>query len=94
MMQQSRRYVLLPIACVLLVFCAVRAVRKPAASEGAQRIALSESRAQADEKETPAPLRTAMESTPELDIETADEWPRQLETAREAQRLKHQEAAH
>lgn len=95
MMQQTRRCVLLSVACVLLVFCAVRAVRRPAASDGAQRIEVCEGRAQAGEKETDARSRKTMESIDAIHVEAAgDLQRRQLETAREAQRMKQQEAAH
>ena len=48
-MQQRRWCVVLSVACVLLVFCAVRTVKRPAASDAAQRIEVGAGRAQADD---------------------------------------------
>ena len=85
MMKQKRWCVVLSVASVLLLFCAVRAVRRPAASEGAQRIEAGTGRAQAGE---------AMETREAINVETTNDLQlRQLETAREAQRMKQQEAA-
>jgi hypothetical protein len=77
--------VLLSVAFVLLVFCAVRAVRRPAVSKGAQRPEVGTARAQANEaRESVGAVR--VEATHKLQL-------RQLETAQEAQRMKQQEAA-
>ncbi len=78
MIQKTWR-VLLSVAFVMLVFCAVRAVRRPAASDAAQRTEVSAGRAQAEENEN-------VTATNELQV-------RQLETARDAQWMKQQEAA-
>jgi hypothetical protein len=98
-MMRKKTWVLLSLASVLLIFCAVRAVRSPVASAGAQSgtpnamyrvwepsTAVCEDRAPPDENETGAGANN---------INTASELHvRQLETAREAQRTKQQEAAH
>lgn len=77
--------ILLSVAFVLLVFCAVRAVRRPAASVGAQRMAASADRARADD---------AIESVDAASVEATDDLRvRQLETARDAQRIEQQETA-
>ena len=93
-MRQAKRCILLSMACVLVVFCAVRAVRKPAASEGGQKIEACENQTQAGEKETDIRLPNTAERTNALVVETTDDGQqRYLETAQEAQRLKQQEAA-
>ena len=93
-MRQAKRCILLSMACVLVVFCALRAVRKPAASEGGQRIEAGENQTQACEKETDTPLPNTTERVNALVVETTDDGQqRYLETAEEAQRLKQQEAA-
>ena len=93
-MQQTKRRVLLSVACVLLVFCAVRAVRRPAASGGAQRVEVCAGRAPWGEYETDARSRKTRESIEAIHVGAAgDLQRRQLETAREAQRMKQQEAA-
>jgi flagellar biosynthesis/type III secretory pathway M-ring protein FliF/YscJ len=76
MMQQKTWCVVLSVVCVLVVFCAVRAVRRPAASEGAQRIEVSAGRAQANEAIIDLPLRqleTIREAQRTRQQETADE---------------------
>ena len=84
-MKQRGWCVLLSVAFVLLVFCAARDLRKPAASDGAQRIEVGAAGAQANE---------ALESAGAVQVEAANELQlRQLETAREAQRIEQQEAA-
>jgi hypothetical protein len=94
-MQQKRGCVLLSVACVLLVFCAVRAVRKPAASDGARRIEVCEARAQANEIGTDTPFWKAAESLETSHVQAAQELERtRLETAGAAQRMRQQEAAH
>ena len=86
MMKQKRWCVVLSIAFVVLLFCAVRAVRGPAASEAAQQIEVGAGRAQADE---------AIESLDAIRVEATNELQlRHLETAREAQRTKQQEIAY
>jgi hypothetical protein len=95
---KKETWVLLSLTSVLLVFCAVRAVRSPAASAGAQSgtpnamyrvwepsTAVCAEHAQPDENETGAGANN---------INTAHELHlRRLETVREAQRMKQQEAA-
>jgi hypothetical protein len=77
--------ILLSVAFILLVFCAVRAVQRPAASVGAQRMEASADRARAEE---------AVKSVDAAGVEaTGDLRVRQLETARDAQRIKQQETA-
>ncbi len=72
-----------------MVFCAVRDVRRSAASNGAQRIEVRAGRAQSDEKETDARFKKAIESIDENDAKAANELQRrQLEAAREAQRMR------
>jgi hypothetical protein len=71
-----------------MVFCAVRDLRRPTASRGAQRIEVRVGRAPSDEKETDARLKNALESNDENDAKAADELRRrQLKAAREAQRM-------
>jgi len=83
MIQKTWR-VLLSVAFVLLVFCAVRAVRRPAASVGAPRLAVGADRTQT--AEAPAGAQA-------VDIEASNDLQlRQLETAQEAQRIEQQEA--
>jgi hypothetical protein len=84
MMKQKSRCVLLSVACILVVFCAVRAVKRPMASDAAQRIEAGASRTLADESVTDA--RFPVTATDNLRLT-------QLETARRAQRIKQQEAA-
>ena len=92
MKQQSWR-VLLVVVSVLLVFGVVHALRRPAASDGAQRIAVGAGGAPADEKGTDARFQKAMASLEANEVQAADELQRrQLETAAEAQRMKQQEA--
>lgn len=70
--------VLLLVAFVMLLFCAIRTIRRPAASDAAQKPEVAPSRAPADGNEsvmTPGELRL-----------------RQLETAQNAQSMKQQEA--
>jgi len=82
MMNQKGWYLLLAVTSVLLLFFALRVLREPAASEGAQRIAAKESPAQADEL-TLNPFRAAYE-----------EPLGHLGAIQEAQRIKQREAAH
>jgi len=85
MMKQKGWCVGLSVACVLLVFCAVRTVRGPATSEGAQGSAIGAARVKADQ---------ATKSTGALYAEANNDVRlRQLETAGEAQRIKQEEAA-
>jgi hypothetical protein len=95
---KKETWVLLSVASVLLIFGAVRAVRSPAVSAGAQsgtpnamhRVwepspAVCEGRAPSNGNQTSAGAN---------DINAANELHRrQLETAREAQRMRQQEAA-
>ena len=91
---KKKTWVLLSLASVLLIFCAVRAVRSPAASAGAQRTAVCEGRAQPGENEMSARFRKAHENMDARNVNAANELQlRQLETAREAQRMRQQEAA-
>jgi len=77
--------VLLSVAFVLLVICAVRAVRRPAASEGAQRTVARVDRAHASE---------AAERMEAVSVgATNDLQSRQWEAAGAAQRIEQQEAA-
>ena len=93
-MKQKRWRVVLWVAFVVMVFCAVRDVRRSAASNGAQRIEVRAGRAQSDEKETDARFKKAIESIDENDAKAANELPLgQLEAAREAQRMRQQEEA-
>lgn len=93
-MRQDKWCVLLSVACVLLIFCAVRAVRRPTASEAAQWIEVGERLAQTDEKGTETRFEESVASLVADDVEAADELQRrQLETARKAQRMEQQEAA-
>lgn len=83
-MRQKKYCVLLSVAFILLLFSAAREIRRPAASRGAQRMEVSTARAQAEEP---------MDSMDAIDVEaTNDLQLRQLETAREAQRIEQQEA--
>jgi hypothetical protein len=94
MMKQTRRDVLLSVACVLLVFCAVRAVRRPAVSGAAQRIDVPEALAPAAEKATSARNQPALESIGPMKVEAAHDLSQMLlETARAAEEMKQQEAA-
>ncbi len=81
-MKQQGWWLLFAVTLVLLVFFAFRALREPAASEGAQRIAAEDNPAQAD-KLTLNPFRAAYE-TPLG----------HLGAIQDAQRIKEQEAAH
>lgn len=93
-MTEKKRCVLLSVVSVLVMFCAVRAVRGPAASDAAQRIAVCESLTQMAEKQTDTGFQQARESIDAINVEaTNDLQQRQLETARDAQRTKQQEAA-
>ncbi len=94
MTKQNKWSVLLSVVCVLFVFCVVRAVRRPAASDAAQRIEVGESPAQVDEEGTDTRFQTALESLEADHVQAANELQqRQLETAGEAQRIEQQEAA-
>jgi hypothetical protein len=91
---KKKTWVLLSLASVLLIFCAVRAVRSPAVSAGAQSTAVCEGRAQSGENETIARFQKARESMDAHGVNAANELQlRQLETARKAQGMKQQEAA-
>lgn len=84
MMHKTWR-ILLSVAFILLVFCAVRAVRRPVASQGAPRVKASADRARAE---------AAVKSVDAAGVETTDDLRvRQLETARDAQRIEQQETA-
>jgi flagellar biosynthesis/type III secretory pathway M-ring protein FliF/YscJ len=65
--------VVLWAAFVLMVFCAVRDVRRPTASRGAQRIEVRAGRAPSDEKEADAQFQKAAESIDESDAKAANE---------------------
>jgi hypothetical protein len=65
--------VVLGVAFVLMVLCAVRDVRRTTASKGAQRIEVRAGRAPSDEKEMDARLQKATESIGENDAKTAHE---------------------
>jgi len=94
MMNQMRRDVLLSVGCMLLVFCAVRAVRRPAASGAAQRIDVPEALAQAAEKATNPRFQPIGESISPVNVEATSDLPQtHLETAQAAQQMKQQEAA-
>jgi hypothetical protein len=85
MMKQRGWCVLLSVAFAVLVFCAARDLRKPAASNGAQRIEAGAAGARA--KET-------SESIGAVHVRAASDLQlRRRETAQEAQRVKQQEAA-
>ncbi len=84
-MMKRQTWVLISLASVLLIFCAVRAVRSPAVSAGAQRTGVCEDLARSDEKETSAGADNSNAAN-ELRL-------RQLETAGAAQRMRQQEAA-
>ncbi len=91
---KSKTWLLLSLASILLIFCAVRAVRSPAASAGAQGPAVCENRAPSDENGTSTRLRKAPEGAGADQVSAANElYLRQLETAQEAQRMRQQEAA-
>ena len=93
-MQQTRRCVLLSVACVLVVFGAVRAVRRPAASDGAQRIRVSAGVVPVEERTMNARPQPAPERIDTSNFQTVHELQqRQLETARVAERTERQEAA-
>ncbi len=94
-MKQKRWRVVLWVAFVLMVLCAIRDVRRSTASKGAQRIEVRAGRALSDEKETDVRLKTTIERTiDENDVETANELQRrQREAAPEAQRMRQQEGA-
>ncbi len=93
-MQQTRRRVLFSVACVLVVFCVVRAVRRPAASDGAQRVGVDTEVVQVEERATNARPWPAVEYTETSNFHTTQELQRQrLETARVAERIERQEAA-
>ena len=78
---KQKAWVLLPLACVLLIFCAARVVRRPAASDGAQRIEVCESLAQADAKETDARFQQATESIDTDNVQAAHELQRRQQEA-------------
>jgi hypothetical protein len=83
--------VVLGVAFVLMVLCAVRDVRRPIASRGAPRIEVRAGRAPSDEKKTDARFPKATESLDENDAKAADELHRrQLEAAGEPQRMRQQ----
>ena len=93
-MKQKWWRVVLWVAFVLMVLCAVRDVRRTAASKGAQRIEVRTGRAGSDEKETDARLKNAIESMVENDAKAANELQRRpLEAAGEAQWMRQQEEA-
>ena len=84
-MQQKTWCILLSVACAVMVFCAIRAARRPAASRAAQRIEVAAGRVQANK---------AVEDVPASDAEAANEVQlRQLEAAGDAQQIRQQEAA-
>ncbi len=82
MMQHKTWCVLLSVACAAMVFCAIRAARRPAASAGAQRIEVAAGRGQ------------SVEAVEGIDLEAANElqWRRQ-EAVDDAQQIRQQEAA-
>jgi preprotein translocase subunit SecF len=87
-MKQKRWRVLLWIAFVVMVLCAVRDVRRSAASKGAQRIEVRAGRAPADRKQMDARLQNAGESKDENNTKGANESQQRLQqAAREAQRM-------
>ncbi len=88
-MKPKRWWVVLSVAFVVMVFCAVRDVRRSAASNAAQRIEVRAGRAPSDEKETDARFKKAIEIIDANDAKAANELQlRQLEAAREAQRMR------
>jgi len=84
-MRQSGLRILLSVAFVLMLVCAVRAVRRPAASAGAQKTDVRAGRVQSDGAAGRADVTNA-ETANELQV-------RRLKAAGEAQRTKQQEAA-
>jgi hypothetical protein len=93
-MTEKRWCVLLSVASVLVMFCAVRAVRRLAASDAAQRIEVCAGLTQLDGKETNAGFQNARESIDAINVgATNDLQRRQLETARDAQQTRQEEAA-
>jgi hypothetical protein len=83
---KKKTWVLLSLSSVLLVFCAVRAVRSPAVSAGAQSPAVYEDPARSDESQTSVGANYGNAGN--------EAHLRQLETAGAAQRMRQQEAAH
>ena len=85
MMQQKTWCILLSVACAVMVFCAIRAARRPAASKAAQRIEVAAGRIQANE---------AVEDVEAIDAGAANEVQlRRLEAAGDAQQIRQQETA-
>jgi len=94
MIRDTRWRAVLSVASILLVFCVIRAVRPPAASDGAPRIEVGEGRVPAAENGTDARFPKARASAEANSVQAASELQqRQWETAQEAQRVRQQEAA-
>ena len=102
-MKHKKWWILLSVASVLLMFCAVRTFWRPAASDGAHRIEARESRARSGENQMDLQLKKALERIDADKTKAADAATlKELETAKEAQlkqqvvtetQLKEQEAA-
>lgn len=92
-MKHKEWWIPLSVASVLLLFCAVRALWRPAASDAAHRIAVCKGRAQSDENEMDSRFKRAVESMDANNTKAADAATlKQLEAAKEAQ-LNQQKAA-
>ncbi|MEN6577307.1 MAG: hypothetical protein ABFD90_13265 [Phycisphaerales bacterium] len=85
MMEQKRWWVLFWVASILLMFCVVRAIRSPAASDASQRIEVCEGRAQSDENEMDAPFEDMETMAANFRKAVDAERVVQLEAAKEVQ---------
>ena len=93
-MELTRWRAVLSVASILLVFCVVQAVRRPAASDGAPRIEVGEGCVPAAENGADARFQKAMANVEANSVPAASELQqRQWEAAQEAQRVKQREAA-
>jgi len=91
-MKQKRWWVLLSVVSVLLMFCAVRAVKRTVASGGAHSIEVCEGRAQSDQNDIDAQLEKAIETMAVNSFKaTRESQLKQQEATKEAQ-LRQQEA--
>ena len=92
-MKHKKWWIPLSVASVLIMFCVVRAIWRPAASDAAHRIEVGASRTQSDENAMDTRLQRALESMDADNAKAADAATlKQLEAAKEAQ-LRQQQAA-
>lgn len=84
-MEQKRWWVLFWVASILLMFCVVRDIRRPAASDASQRIEVCEGRAQSHENEMGAPFEDMETMAANFRKAVDAERVVQLEAAKEVQ---------